>query len=197
MQWLNVENIEVAKFTCAYCRSLVASDRGYTANGDITNTHAYIRICPNCQYPTFFTLRGFQHPTAAFGKPVSHLPSQEIEALYDEARNCMRVAAYTAAVMCCKKILMNMAMTEGAKEGVTKGAKEGKSFVQYLDYLEHQGFIPAKGKEWVEYVRLKGKEANHEISVMERKDAEQFIIFVETLLRANYEFPATLQKPEK
>jgi hypothetical protein len=109
----------------------------------------------------------------------------------------MRVAAYTAAVMCCKKLLMNMAVTEGAKEGVTKGAKEGKSFVQYLDYLEHQGFIPAKGKEWVEYVRLKGNEANHEISVMERKDAEQFITFLETLLRANYEFPATLQKPEK
>jgi hypothetical protein len=175
MQWLNVENIEVAKFTCAYCRSLVASDRGYTANGDVNNTHAYIRICPSCQYPTFFTLRGFQHPTAAFGKPVSHLPSQEIEALYDEARNCMRVAAYIAAVMCCKKILMNMAMTEGAKEGVTKGPKEG----------------------WVEYVRLKGKEASHEISVMERKDAEQFITFTETLLRATYEFPATLQKPEK
>jgi hypothetical protein len=139
-------------------------------------------------------LRGYQHPTAAFGKPVSHLPSQEVEALYDEARNCMRVGAYTAAVMCCKKLLMNMAVTEGTKEGVTKGAKEGKSFVQYLDYLKHQGFIPAKGKEWVEYVRLKGNEANHEISVMERKDAEQFITFVETLLRANYEFPATLQK---
>jgi hypothetical protein len=184
MQWLNVENVEVLKFTCAYCRSVVASDRGYTANGDVTGTHAYIRICPNCQYPTFFTLRGYQHPTAAFGKPVSHLPSQEVEALYDEARNC-------------KKLLMNMAVTEGAKEGVTKGAKEGKSFVQYLDYLEHQGFIPAKGKEWVEYVRLKGNEANHEISVMERKDAKQFITFLETLLRANYEFPATLQKPEK
>jgi hypothetical protein len=101
----------------------------------------------------------------------------------------MRVAAYTAAVMCCKKLLMNMAVTEGAKEG--------RSFVQYLDYLKHQGFIAAKGKEWVEYVRLKGNEANHELSVMERKDAEQFITFLETLLRANYEFPATLQKPEK
>jgi hypothetical protein len=139
-------------------------------------------------------LRGYQHPTAVFGKPVFHLPSQEVEALYDEARNCMRVAAFTAAVMCCKKLLMNMAMTEGAKAGVTKGVKEGKSFVQYLDYLMHQGFIPAKGKEWVEYVRLKGNEANHEISVMERKDAEQFITFLETLLRANCEFPATLQK---
>jgi hypothetical protein len=57
--------------------------------------------------------------------------------------------------------------------------------------------IPAKGKEWVEYVQVKGKEANHEISVMERKDAEQFITFTETLLRANYEFPATLKKPQK
>jgi hypothetical protein len=142
-------------------------------------------------------LRGYQHPTAAFGKPVSHLPSQEVEALYDEARNCMGVAAYTATVMCCKKLLMNMAVTEGAKEGVTEGAKEGKSFVQYLDYLERQGFIPAKGKEWVDYIRVNGNEANHQISVMERKDAEQFIIFLETLLRANYEFPATLQKPEK
>lgn len=188
MQWVNIENVEVLKFTCAYCRSLVASDRGYTASGDVAGTHAYIRICPNCQYPTFFTLRGYQHPTAAFGKPVSHLPSQEVEALYDEARNCMRVASYTAAVMCCRKLLMNMAVTEGAKEG--------KSFVQYLDYLEHQGFIPAKGKEWVDYIRVKGNEANHEISLMERKDAEQFITFLETLLRANYEFPATLQKPE-
>jgi hypothetical protein len=32
MQWLNVENVEVAKFTCAYCGSLVSGELG--SNGE-------------------------------------------------------------------------------------------------------------------------------------------------------------------
>jgi hypothetical protein len=79
---------------------------------------AYIYICHFCHKPTFFERDGKQTPGPAFGGHVEHVPSKEVEALYDESRNCMKVNAYTAAVMCCRKLLINVAVSEGAKEGL-------------------------------------------------------------------------------
>ncbi|GAG23001.1 unnamed protein product, partial [marine sediment metagenome] len=114
--------------------------------------------------------------------------SQEVKTLYREARDCMKVDACTAAVMCCRKLLMNIAVAEGAQEG--------KSFKEYIKYLETQGFLSGKTTHWVKYIKDKGNEANHQIKVMERKDAELLITFVEAFLRHNYEFPAQLDKSE-
>jgi len=50
----------------------------------------------------------------------------------------MSVNAYTASVLCCRKLLMNLA--------VSKGAKEGENFFKYVDYLATKGYIPPNGK---------------------------------------------------
>ena len=62
------------------------------------------------------------------GNSVEHLPV-DIEALYTEARNCVAASCYTAAVLICRKLLMNMAVSQGADAGDT--------FVQYVEYLAH------------------------------------------------------------
>jgi hypothetical protein len=72
---------------------------------------------------------------------------------------------------------------------VQKGAKQGDSFVNYVEYLAAQGYIPPDGKIWVDYIRQKGNEANHEINLMNEQDAQALIAFVEMLLKLVYEFP--------
>jgi hypothetical protein len=90
--------------------------------------------------------------------------------------------------MVARKILMHAA--------VEKGASAGESFLEYVDYLANKGFVPPDGKAWVDYIREKGNEANHEIMLMNKNDAETLISFTEMLLRFIYEFPRRVpQKP--
>jgi hypothetical protein len=72
---------------------------------------------------------------------------------------------------------------------VQKGAKAGDSFVSYVEYLASKGYAPPDAKTWVDYIRQKGNEANHEIKVMSEQDAQPLIAFVEMLLKLIYEFP--------
>jgi hypothetical protein len=78
-------------------------------------------------------------------------------------------------------MLMNIAVEEGDKEG--------KNFIEYVDYLDGKGFIPPHGKPWVDYIRKRGNEANHEITLMSADDAEGMLRLVQKLLEDIYEFP--------
>ncbi len=72
---------------------------------------------------------------------------------------------------------------------VAQGAKEGESFLAYVDDLAARGYVPPNGKAWVDHIRTKGNEANHEIKLMAQTDAEDLILFSEMLLKFIYEFP--------
>ena len=74
--------------------------------------------------------------------------------------------------------------------GVQQGAKEGEKFIQYIDHLAQNGYIPPNGRGWVDHIRKKGNEATHEIALMSQSDAEELIAFTEMLLKFIYEFPA-------
>ncbi len=78
---------------------------------------------------------------------------------------------------------------------VDKGADEGKRFIEYVEYLSNAGYIPPDGKEWVDHIRSKGNEANHEIVIMSKGDALDLITFIEMLLKFIYEFPSRI--PQK
>jgi hypothetical protein len=191
VQW-DTKSLISRSYTCGYCGNKLASNEGYSSHvvghGDISRGglgHGHIYICHYCNRPTYFAKYGTQYPAPGFGEPVEHIPSKEVEALYEEARNCMKVNAYTAAVMCCRKLLMNIA--------VAREAEKGKGFAYYVNYLSDQGFVPPDGKEWVDQIRKKGNEANHEIAVMEREDAEELITFSEMLLRFIYEFSGRMK----
>jgi len=83
-----------------------------------------------------------------------------------------------------RKILMHVA--------VELGAPPGRSFKEYVDYLAKSGHIPEKGKVWVNHIRDKGNEANHDIVLMDPKDADELLIFTEMMLKIIYEFPKRL-----
>ena len=166
-------------FTCGFCGNRVATDKGWDAR-DSSLVRASIRICPQCMRPTF-TEQGQQVPGTPYGSSVKNLPTQ-IEALYEEARGCIAAAAPTASTLCCRKLLMHVA--------VDCGAPEGEKFVEYVNYLEAHHFIPARAKAWVDQIRNKGNETNHEIKIQTRVGATELIDFVEMLLKVVYEYPS-------
>lgn len=115
------------------------------------------------------------------GNDVNELPN-ELKAIYDEAHQSVSVNANTAAVLVCRKLLMHIAVQQGAEPGGT--------FISYVEFLADNGFVPPNGKGWVDHIRKKGNEANHEIVLMENDDAVELISFAEMLLKFIYEFPA-------
>jgi hypothetical protein len=163
----------------------VASDKGYYSASQ-RNGNMYVYICPNCGLANFFDLDEKQYPGVAPGNEVGHLPD-ELSTLYREARNCCSVTAYTASVLASRKMLMNIAVTQGAAEGL--------KFIEYVEHLAANGFIPPNGRAWVDHIRKKGNEATHEIALMSKSDAEELIAFVEMLLKFIYEFPARVPGP--
>jgi Domain of unknown function (DUF4145) len=76
-------------------------------------------------------------------------------------------------------VLMNVAVAEGADENLR--------FVQYVDWLDEQHYIPPGGRGWVEQIKNVGNEANHEIPDVTREAAERILRFTEGLLVNVYE----------
>ncbi len=181
ISWKGVTAISRGHYVCGFCGIEVGPDQGYFGKSTL-GEKLYILICPNCQKPTF-RHDEVQVPAPVYGNKVSHVPT-EVCSLYDEARRCMSVSAYTAAVLVCRKLLMHIA--------VEKNAPEGKSFLEYVEYLCDNGYVPPDGKGWVDHIRKMGNEANHEIAEVSRTDAEELISFSEMLLRFIYELPARI-----
>lgn len=185
-KWTSIGNLHPHKFQCGYCDREVASDRGYS-NETRGSDWWKIFVCPGCSRPIFFEGVDRQYPAPKKGKKVEKLPN-EIESLYNEARTCTTINANTATVLLCRKLLMHIA--------VEKGAKPGESFISYVDYLAKAGYVPPDGKGWVDHIREKGNEANHEIVIMKNMDAEDLLIFSEMLLKFIYEFPSKVKKSQ-
>jgi len=171
-------------YVCSFCGHRVGPALGFHSKGPRV---VYIYICSYCTAPTYFDLVGSQFPSPAFGNPVESLPDG-LAALYNEARSCAKSNSYTSAVLTCRKLLMHIA--------VEKGAPENQSFLQYVEYLATEGYVPRDAKGWVDHIRTKGNEANHDIVIMSRGDAENLITFSEMLLKFIYEFPAKIKPPE-
>jgi hypothetical protein len=182
--WFNRQVLENRSFVCGYCGDKVSSASGYKI-GDKSDGSGVPRggiyICSNCQGPNFFAPDDRRFPSPPFGQSVSHVPG-DLDSLYEEARRCTALTCYTASVLLCRKMLMNIAVQQGAEEGL--------KFIQYVDYLASKGFIPPNGRHWVDHIRKKGNEATHEIALMEEQDARELLVFSEMLLKFIYEFPS-------
>jgi hypothetical protein len=187
--WAKQQQLPNLAFTCGFCSTNVSSVTGYALNKHADASGGMVgalRVCPNCGGPTFFPPEGGSYPAPLMGNSVSHVPD-DLYALYNEARRCTSQACFTAAVLLCRKMLMSMAVAQGAAANL--------KFIEYVEYLSSQGYVPPKGKHWVDHIRKKGNEATHEIAVMSASDARELIQFVEMLLRFIFEFPSMVPEP--
>jgi hypothetical protein len=188
--WQYLQELENRSYRCGYCNDQISSNKGLKLGEHKDGSgkqRGGLYICTNCNGPTFFNIDNVRFPSVAFGNSVQHLP-KELESLYNEARRCSAQACFTAAVLLCRKALMNIAVSQGAKENLR--------FIEYVNYLSENGYTPPNGKHWVDHIRKKGNEATHEIALMDEADAKDLICFVEMLLKFIYEFPASIPMPE-
>jgi hypothetical protein len=187
--WTQESSILQRSYTCGHsdCGRDVASAIGWEyRNGRSNEIEARIYICPMCHRPSFFDLTldpPFQIPGVSFGRNVEHLP-EEILDLYSEIRAATSIGAYTSTVLSCRKMLMHIA--------VEKGAEKGKQFLFYVTYLVDNHYAPPGSTPWVDRIRQSGNEANHEIKIMAKYEAEELVNFVEMLLKFTYEFSAKM-----
>ena len=72
---------------------------------------------------------------------------------------------------------------------VDKGDVAGKSFADYIDYLEKNGYIGAQNKGWVDRIRTIGNKYVHELDEASEEDAKKVIVFIKQLLGNLYEMP--------
>lgn len=186
--WADTKERASKSFTCWNCNKNVASEKWYyIKQNNYGATQFWIYICPHCKYPTYVDLYWKFYPGFKYWEEVPYVP-KEIYNLYDEARRCIKENCYNWAVMLCRKILMNFAVTEWAKEWLT--------FQKYVDYLDQEWFIPKKWKQRVDHIRKKWNEANHDIINMTENDAKDLIDFIGMLFKTNYEFPGKLPNNE-
>jgi hypothetical protein len=187
INWSNFSAISPYSFKCYRCGNQVSSDKGWFGQrGRSDKWTEFIRICPHCGEPTFFTNNN-QFPNSPFGNVVKNISDSKVEELYNEARNSASLNCFTASVLCCRKLLMHIA--------VAKGAKEKETFAYYVEYLKTKNYVPPDAN-WVDHIRSKGNEANHEIVIMLEEDAKELILFIEMLLKIIYEFPAIIEKKQ-
>lgn len=188
LNWQSAGAVPSRSYTCGYCGASVASEKGWHAQLAGGQTAAHLYICHQCTRPSFVdhTLGGKQTPGVVFGEAVQDIPDSDTETLYNEARACTGSVCYTTAVLSCRKLLMHLA--------VSLGAKAGEPFITYVQFLADNHYVPPGAKGWVDHIRKKGNEANHEITLMAQADAEELLAFVQMLLKVIYEFPASVQK---
>lgn len=184
--WENTKELRSKSYVCGYCGEPLASEKGYHGQNEHGQHKFFIYICHSCNKPTFFDYEeGKQTPGSKYGYDITGIDDQLVSDLYLEARNCYAQNAFTATILCCRKLLMHIA--------VVKGAEPNKKFIEYIEFLSKNNFIPNGSKEWVDHIRDKGNEANHEIVLMKKEDAEDLLNFMGMMLKIIYEFPATVR----
>lgn len=184
--WFGTTQIQSQNYECGHCGNQIATNVGYHMGN---RAETYIAICHFCNRPTFIDGGYRRYPASAPGRPVSGVGA-ELADLFDEARNAASAGAYTAAVMVCRKMLMNIAVEEGADKD--------RDYKTYVDYLGSKRLFSPKMGEFVNSIRDLGNEANHQIAPKPEKDALLAIEFVGGLIRYNYELPGKLAtRPER
>ena len=189
LDWCSISRLTAIKMTCCNCNTLVSADHGMVQE----DGKFRVAVCPSCQFPNAFQRSSPSYPWRQvfgplFGENIDDLPD-DIRSLYNEARECMSFRANTAASMLCRKLLMNIA--------ASKGAKSGENYAFYVAFLADKYLNTAENKDWIDEIRQVGNEANHELPSISRDTAESIIQFTEMLLKLIFEYPAKKKKISK
>ncbi|KRK60425.1 hypothetical protein FC31_GL001492 [Limosilactobacillus antri DSM 16041] len=70
------------------------------------------------------------------------------------------------------------------------GARDNLRFIEYVDYLNEHHYAGVRSEQWVDQIRQFGNQANHEIRINTKEEAQRIIKFCEMILKLNYEYPS-------
>lgn len=183
--WESVKKKEAfpKTITCPYCGvrvQAIPTTRIVDQSSGAIKYH--IHKCPECFMPVIIGLDGKIIPQSQLlpFEDVRFLP-ESIENLYNECRKSYQNECYHSVIMVSRLLLMHIA--------VDKGDVPGRKFIQYLDYLEAEGYIGSQNKPWVDRIRTIGNTYTHELVDASKEDAEKEILLLKQLLGNIYEMP--------
>lgn len=162
-------------FVCGHCGTRV-SGAVVAAYGDSFQRVEWL-LCPECERGSVANGSSI-NPGVPFGPAINGMPD-DVKQAYEQARRSMAARAYTGVELICRKILMHVA--------VEKGAGPGLKFIEYIGYLEQQGYVTPPMKPWVDVIRRHGNSAAHDIEEPNHVRAESTLMFTAELLRLTYE----------
>lgn len=188
-QWQGTTEIHGEHFSCGHCGADTGPSRRYHTGAYGDEKPAFIWICPICNRPTFILgAKVEQVPGPMVGRTVTGITDTKVEKLYDEARKALASGAPSAAVLVCRKLLMHIA--------VEQGAEEDKGFTYYATYLSDQHIVGAPFAGVVAHIKDQGNKENHELEVSSPDEATGLLKLVEFVLASIYELPAMVPGPE-
>jgi hypothetical protein len=171
--WQNLASLSPKTYLCGYCGTKTGTSHGYYTH-PISHT---VYICTNCGLPTLL-FGDLQIPGADASIQFNNLPD-DIDKVYKEITSSIQNLNNTAAVLLSRKLLMHIA--------VEQGADEGKKFIDYVQFLSSKGFVPPNADKLLDFIRKVGNEKNHEIKLATAIEALKVLKFVESILQFAYE----------
>ena len=144
--------------------------------------------CPNeaCGEGSVKGKEGAVFPVAPVGQSIGGLPP-DVERTWREARLAHAVRIYTAAEMLCRKILMHIAVDKA-------GSAHNKTFLEYVDDLDAQGFVTAGLKPVIDQIRKRGNTAAHDLPASTEEESFLTLTITQYLVEGVYSLPG-LVKP--
>lgn len=184
-KWEKVKARERKEFTlyCPYCATRVRAESDTRIFDPESGSIKYhIHKCPECFMPIIIGLDGNIIPQSQVlpFEDVRYLPVR-IEKLYNECRKSYGNECFHATIMVARSLLMHVA--------VDKGATSNLKFIQYIDYLETEGYISKHNRNWVDKIRVMGNQYIHELDEATCEEANTVMIFIKQLLGNVYEMP--------
>lgn len=178
--WGNLDKGKTFSIICWNCNNKVASEKYYYSYDSINHLYkSHIFICPHCNAPIILDDEQKNILLPLPGKEINKL-SENINIVYSEIRKCMQGGCFNGAIMLMRKLIMHIAVEEGADEG--------KKFIEYIDFLCDNHIVPPKSKNKADSIRSLGNATNHEIENRTQEEAQNCFEFIELLLKVNYEF---------
>ena len=168
---------------CPYCSIAVhAPSDVRILDEDAGIIRYHIHKCPKCYMPIIISFNGTVIPKSQalpFGD-VQFVP-EKIEKMYTECRLGYLNGCYYSTIMLARTMIMHIAHDLGS------GTKQ--RFVDYINYLESEGYISKHNKNWVDKIRLSGNQYIHQLDEPTEEDARKVMMFIKQLLGNVYEMP--------
>ena len=190
-----MQNIKIYSYTCqgseqiacicGHCNNNISLRVFASYRNEYTKNYVYYTgQCPYCEKPIIYdNLNKTSIPYASIHEKINFLPD-DIEILYNEIKNSFSIGSYTCCVIAARTLMANVA--------VEQGAAPGKSFVDYVNYLQ-DNCLPAKtNNAWVDKIRELGNNSTHKLAIGTKEHAELSIKFIIAILKNVYEFPNSI-----
>lgn len=144
--------------------------------------------CANCGLGLVDNRGAISPATAPLANPKG-LAGTEMD-VWSEVRRCLAIAAPTAAVMLCRKLLFHIAVSNGLP---AKNDKDrAPTYAEAVTALERAEVITKKMRPWVDRIKDVGNDANHDLTPVTMDSAMDVARFTEQLLRLAYEMDALM-----